>query len=148
MRRAAVVLEQRRISLDLHEIQLASGEAKPIVVQPGRDAEPAYSPDGRTIAFHSQGGTWNYFEARHVAVVPSGGGTIRYLTANQPYDVFRNGNSFAWSKDSQSITYTAGKGATDVLLRQRLDTLEVTQLAERISGAASFAGDGASAVLL
>jgi dipeptidyl aminopeptidase/acylaminoacyl peptidase len=132
--------------IDLYEIQLATGEAKAIVEQPGRDAEPSYSRDGRTIAFHSQGGTWNYFEARHVAVVPSGGGPIRYLTAKLPYDVFRGGNAFTWSKDSREITYTAGSGTTDVLIRQSLDTLEAKVLTERIAGPASFSADGKTAV--
>lgn len=133
--------------IDLYEIDIASGEAKPIVQQPGRDADPSYSPDGRTVAFHSQGGTWNYFEARHVALVPSGGGTIRYLTKGQPFDVFRNGNVFTWSADSKSIAYTAGRGVTDVLVRQRIDSAEPAAiLAERVSGAASFSPDGAQAV--
>jgi dipeptidyl aminopeptidase/acylaminoacyl peptidase len=134
--------------IDLHEIQLASGETKPIVEQPGRDADPSYSPDGRTIAFHSQGGTVNYFEARHVALAPSGGGAIRYLTDRQPFDVFRNGNAFTWSKDSRSITYTAGRGSTDILVRQDIDSGKTTVLAEGISGAASFSADGSSAVYL
>jgi dipeptidyl aminopeptidase/acylaminoacyl peptidase len=134
--------------VDLYEIHLATGEAHALVTQPGRDADPSYSPDGRTIAFHSQGGTWNYFEARHVAVVPSGGGTIRYLTIDQPYDVFRNGNSFTWSRDSRSIAYTGGRGTTDLLLRQRIDTSEIQVLAERISGAATFTTDGSRAVFL
>jgi dipeptidyl aminopeptidase/acylaminoacyl peptidase len=136
------------LHVDLHEISFATGDSRPLVTQPGRDAEPSYSSDGRRIAFHSQAGTWNYFEARHVAIVPSGGGTIRYLTSDQRYDVFRNGNSFSWSKDSRTLTYAAGHGTTDVLLRQNVDTLEVSVLAERISGAASFSADGSSAVYL
>jgi len=134
--------------VDLYEINLATGDSRPLVTQPGRDAEPTYSPDGRMIAFHSQAGTWNYFEARHVAVVPSGGGNIRYLTADQPYDVFRNGNSFSWSKDSRLLSYVAGRGTTDVLLRQNVDTREVSVLAERVSGPASFSADRSTAVFL
>ncbi|MBL8214980.1 MAG: S9 family peptidase [Bryobacterales bacterium] len=124
--------------IDLHEITLATGATKAVVVQPGRDADPSYSPDGRYIAFHSQGGTWNYFAARHVGLVPSGGGTIRYLTEGQPFDVFRGGNSFTWSADSKSIVYTAGQGTKDLLIKQDIESGKTAVLAERISGTASF----------
>ncbi|HYM11086.1 MAG TPA: hypothetical protein VEU62_10145, partial [Bryobacterales bacterium] len=66
--------------VDLYELDLRTLAEKPLVTQPGRDSDPSYSPDGKWIAFHSQGGTLNYFAARHVALVPSGGGPIRYLT--------------------------------------------------------------------
>ncbi|MBM3795816.1 MAG: S9 family peptidase, partial [Acidobacteria bacterium] len=141
-------LNRDAFHVDLHEITLATGAARPLVVQTGRDADPSYSPDGRTVAFHSQGGTWNYFAARHVAMVRSGGGTIRYLTEGQPYDVFRGGNAFTWSGDSQSILYTAGQGMKDVLLRHHIESGEVKVVAERISGTASFTPDLATAVYL
>ncbi|MBM3735557.1 MAG: S9 family peptidase [Acidobacteria bacterium] len=134
--------------IDLQEITLATGAAQPLVVQTGRDADPSYSPDGRTVAFHSQGGTWNYFAARHVAIVPSGGGTVRYLTEGIPYDVFRGGNVFTWSADSRSLTYTAGHGTKDVLLRQEIESGKVKVLAERVSGAASFTPDLRTAIYL
>ncbi len=134
--------------IDLHELTLATGAAQPLVVQTGRDADPSYSPDGRTVAFHSQGGTWNYFAARHVALVPSGGGTIRYLTEGQPYDVFRGGNAFAWFSDSRALIYTAGHGMKDVLLRQEIASGQVNVLTERISGAASFTPDLRTAIYL
>ncbi len=134
--------------VDLHEITLATGAAKALVVQPGRDADPAFSPDGRSIAFHSQGGTWNYFAARHVGIVPSGGGAVRYLTEGLPYDVFRGGNAFAWSADSTRIVYTAGRGVTDVLVKQEVSSGKAEVLAERISGAASFTPDLGAGIYL
>jgi dipeptidyl aminopeptidase/acylaminoacyl peptidase len=141
-------LNRDAFHIDLHEITLATGATKALVVQPGRDADPSYSPDGRNIAFHSQGGTWNYFAARHVGLVPSGGGTIRYLTEGQPYDVFRGGNSFSWSPDSKALTYTAGRATMDYLLKQDIATGKVDVLAERISGTASFSPDLNAAVFL
>lgn len=132
--------------IDLFEIDLRTGKETALVEQAGRDADPSYSPDGKTIAFHSQGGTVNYFEARHVALVPSGGGPVRYLTKGSPYDVFRGGNVFSWSPDSTAIAYTAGRGTRDYLLRQSIDTGGNTVLAERIAGAASFTPDLGKAV--
>lgn len=151
--RAAVAVQRSPLNrdvfhVDLHEITLSTGESKPLVTQEGRDADPSYSPDGRTIAFHSQGGTWNYFAARHVALVPSGGGAIRYLTEKRDFDVFRNGNVFTWSGDSRFLTYTAGKGVIDILVRQDVQSGATQTLAERISGSASFDRTNSRAVFL
>jgi dipeptidyl aminopeptidase/acylaminoacyl peptidase len=140
---------------DLYETDLRTLAERPIVVQAGRDADPSYSPDGKWIAFHSQGGTLNYFAARHVAIVPSGGGAIRYLTRdpNVPIDVFRGGNSFSWSRDGSMIYYTAGQGTRDVLVRQdvapaRPDPPRMERIADRLASAASFTPDLARGVFL
>lgn len=135
---------------DLYELDLRTLSEKPLVAQPGRDADPSYSPDGKWIAFHSQGGTLNYFAARHVALVPSGGGPIRYLTKDPsvPLDVFRGGNSFSWSLDSGMLYYTAGFGARDYLVRQNLASGRIERVTDRPASAPSFTPDLARAVFL
>jgi len=143
-------LNRNTFDVDLFELDLRTLADKPLVVQPGRDADPAYSPDGRWIAFHSQGGTLNYFAARQVALVPSGGGAIRYLAEHQDtsYDVFRGGNSFAWSRDGRWIYYNAGHSVRDYLVRQDLNSGRIERVTERIASAASFTPDLARAVFL
>jgi dipeptidyl aminopeptidase/acylaminoacyl peptidase len=135
---------------DLYEIDLRTLSEKALVTQPGRDADPSYSPDGKWIAFHSQGGTLNYFAARHVAIVPSGGGKIRYLTdkPGESLDVFRGGNSFAWSPDSRNLYFTAGRGVRDYLVRQDLSSGRIELVTDRVASAPSFTGDLSRAVFL
>jgi dipeptidyl aminopeptidase/acylaminoacyl peptidase len=134
-------------NVDLYEIDLRSGVERELVVQPGRDAEPFYSPDGRLIAFHSQAGSQNYCEARHVALVPTGGGPVRYITGKQPFDVFRGGNVLRWTSPDH-LVYTAGRGPTDVLVKHDLNSNKAQVLAENIAGAASFSAVGDVAVYL
>ena len=123
---------------DLYQVDIATGAEKPLVTQPGRDAEPSFSPDGSLLAFHSMAGSTNYFEARHVAVMPAAGGPIRYVTAKSSLDVFRGGNAFAWSPDSRRLFFTAGRGVVDVLAAFELSSGRETILAERVTGTASF----------
>jgi dipeptidyl aminopeptidase/acylaminoacyl peptidase len=135
---------------DLYELDLRTLVERPLVAQPGSDTDPSYSPDGKWIAFHSQGGTLNYFAARHVALVPSGGGSIRYLTRdpNIAVDVFRGGNTFSWSSDSSVISYTGGQGTQDLLVRQNLANGRIERIAERAASAPSFTTDLGRGVFL
>ncbi len=139
---------QDSLQSDLYTVDLKTLATKPLVVQPGRDGDPSYSPDGNWIAFHSQGGSNNYFEKRDVAIIPAAGGAIRYITRSHPEDVFRNGNVFTWSQDSRALIYTAGKGIEDVLIRHEIESDRTTTLADHIAGAASFTHDLAKAVFL
>jgi dipeptidyl aminopeptidase/acylaminoacyl peptidase len=134
-------------NVDLYEIDLRTSDERKLVVQPGRDADPYYSPDGRFVAFHSQGGSQNYFEARQIGLISTGGGDIRYITRNHPFDVFRGGTVMRWINTEQ-IVYTAGRGLTDVLVKHRLQADAAEVLAENISGAASFSANGDTAVYL
>jgi dipeptidyl aminopeptidase/acylaminoacyl peptidase len=128
--------------VDIYRIDVATGNEKPVVSQPGRDGDPSWSPDGRWIAFHSQAGSRNYFEARHVAVVPITGGAIRYISEGRTYDVFRNGNAFGWPGGSSALRFTAGKGVHDLLVEEDLAVRRMSILAQNVSGAASFTPDG------
>jgi dipeptidyl aminopeptidase/acylaminoacyl peptidase len=123
---------------DLYEVDRATGRETPLVAQEGRDAEPSYSPDGRWIAFHSQAGKINYFEERHVGLVPSGGGEIRYLTRNLAADVFRGGNEFWWTKDGSELTFGAGAGTQDHLFTVRLKDGTSSKWIESLAGPSSF----------
>ena len=144
----ATPLNEDSLQSDLYTVDLKTRAVKPLVVQPGRDADPSYSPDGKWIAFHSQGGSSNYFERRDVGVVSAASGAIRYITRGHPEDVFRGGNSFAWAPDSHALIYTAGNGVRDFLIHHDIESDRTTTLAGNISGAASFTPDLARAIFL
>lgn len=126
-KRAALALQatpkpQDIFHVDLVEVDLATRVETPLVMQPGRDAEPGYSPDGKWVVFHSQCGSLNYFNERQVGMVPTGGGTVRYLTRGLPVDVFRNGNAYTWSGDGKRLIFTAGVGTRDELWQVEVES--------------------------
>ncbi len=69
-------------SADIYVVALADGAVKKIVDTPGPDDNPQWSPDGRQIAYESSGGSKFFFYTnKHLAVVPSEGGTPQVLTS-------------------------------------------------------------------
>ena len=69
---------------------------------PDYDSYPAWSPDGRTIAY-VQGGPVELFSygTRHLATIPAAGGTPRLLTAT----LDRNVGHPSWSADGRTLRF-------------------------------------------
>ena len=87
---------------DISSVNVATGEIKPLVSQPGWDLSPTFSPDGKYIAFSSAEGDSSRLISRyHIreGLVPSGGGPVRYLAATPN----KLANSIGWIVDGSGI---------------------------------------------
>lgn len=124
--------------VDIYETDLASGRETPLVVQPGQDLAPAYSRDGRYVAFYSQRGALRYFGERQVGVVPPGGGAIRYVTERMDGDVFGGATKFWWSEDGTKLILGAGKGTSDYLFAVNAANGESERLGCVVTGTSAF----------
>jgi dipeptidyl aminopeptidase/acylaminoacyl peptidase len=124
--------------VDIYELDLRSGRETPLVVQPGQDLAPAYSRDGRLLAFCSHRGSLSYFGQRQVGVVPSGGGTVRYVTDRLDGDVFGGATKFWWSNDGHDLIFGAGKGTSNYLFANHPATGQSERLECALTGTASF----------
>ena len=135
---------------DIHEVNIKTGMVTDLVTQEGRDASPSYSPDGKQIAFHTQGGTLNYFSERDVALVPAGGGDMRYLRKLYEGDVFRGGDNFWWSRDGSRILFGVGQGTRNRLVEVNLRTKQSAQLPIYPASPSSFtmSRDGTSVAFI
>jgi dipeptidyl aminopeptidase/acylaminoacyl peptidase len=74
---------------DIYILRLADDSVKKIVSQPGPDANPHWSPDGKYLVFESVMGNPGFFHCnRRLAVIPADGGTPRSLTEDFDEDPF------------------------------------------------------------
>jgi dipeptidyl aminopeptidase/acylaminoacyl peptidase len=84
---------------DISIVPSDSGEVKPLIKWNGSDSNPRFSPDGKWIAFESDGGTIKWAGLRYVYIIPSTGGEAKRLAPT--YD--ENCRIIDWSADSKSV---------------------------------------------
>jgi dipeptidyl aminopeptidase/acylaminoacyl peptidase len=107
---------------DISAVRLSDGEIQHIVTRPGRDDDPKFSPDGRSIAFTSTGGSSQEFSNVDIFVVPTTGGTPRDVTPHMGERLY---GFYGWSADGRSVYFRARHGVTLQLFRSSVATGEV-----------------------
>ena len=88
---------------DLFLVPVAGGEVKKITTQPGFDGGPAYSPDGKYIAYHAQLTAEYESDRWRLMLYDRATGKIENLS--EAFD--RSSNELTWSADSKTIYFTA-----------------------------------------
>ena len=90
---------------DLYVVAVATRKVTPLVVQPGWEVKPAWSPDGRWIGFVSQQGIkdWNYNSC--VAVVSADGGTVSYPDAEAQRERGSTPGDLTWDARSEGVYF-------------------------------------------
>jgi dipeptidyl aminopeptidase/acylaminoacyl peptidase len=89
-------VEANRGNSDIWVVPFAGGEAVRMTSSPGTDAQPAWSPDGKWLAFVStRGGS-----GPQIYLLPANGGEAKPLTS-----VAGGASSPAWSRDGSQILF-------------------------------------------
>ena len=88
---------------DLFVVPVAGGEVKRITTNPGFDGGPAYSPDGKYIAYHAQ--LTPEYESDRWRVMLYDRATHKIENLSEGFD--RSANELTWSADSKTIYFTA-----------------------------------------
>jgi dipeptidyl aminopeptidase/acylaminoacyl peptidase len=88
---------------DLFVVSTSGGEAKRITSNPGFDGHPAYSPDGRFVAYHSQKTPEYESDRWRLMLYDRAGGTHTEIA--ESFD--RSVDEIVWSLDSKRIYFTA-----------------------------------------
>jgi len=106
---------------DLYGVAVASGDLTPLVVQPGLDHHPAFSADGKWLAFTTTGGVHDWLREHEVHVMPATGGPSRHVSqryGRAPDAIQWSGNQLwiegPWNTTTQLYRVDAdGGGWTD-----------------------------------
>jgi dipeptidyl aminopeptidase/acylaminoacyl peptidase len=85
----------------------------PLVVQPGVDRQPRFSPDGRSVAYLSAGGRFDWLSEHQLWVIDLADRKKRLVSRD--YD--RTPDEFEWSGDSKSIVFNGPLNTTSQIFR-------------------------------
>lgn len=101
-------------AIRLYRFPLSGGAAQPVTEGPdgAQDVSPAYSPDGRWLAFLR----WENGATYGLWAVPQPGGRPRLLVTS-PIPI----STFAWKSDSRTIVYGGGAISTGELRQVTID---------------------------
>jgi eukaryotic-like serine/threonine-protein kinase len=103
---------EKQDNFDIYAKLLESGSALRLTTDAANDSSPAWSPDGRSIAFlrgrAGQPGT--------VFIIPAMGGDERKVTTVRLLPAFYPGRALAWSPDSKWLACSCGEGVTLLLI--------------------------------
>ncbi|WP_165228562.1 S41 family peptidase [Aquisphaera insulae] len=114
---------------DLWTVPLAGGPARRLTTHPAAESRPAFSPDGKTLAFVGR-----YEGPAEVYTIPADGGLPRRRTFNAANPV-----SLAWTPDGKILIGTRGRSALPSVQLMTIDPAsdktEIVPLAEAAEGA-------------
>jgi len=102
---------------DLYLVGAAGGKPTPLVHRRGIDNNPAWSPDGKWIAFVSQDEATAWYSNTYSCVVAPTGGRPRNLTAGFDERV----SNLDWGPQSDHVTFQATQRMATQLFRAHLD---------------------------
>ena len=112
-----------------------SAEAKRITTNPGFDGGPAYSPDGKWIAYHSQLIAGYEADRWRLKLYDRAKGTHTNLTEN--FD--RSVDSAVWSPDSKTLYFNAEDRQAIAIFRMPAEAGGQPEPVVRIAGVSQFA---------
>lgn len=136
---------------ELYLIPTTGGRSAPLVQRKGIDNSPAWSPDGKWIAFISQDAkTTAWYSNNHLCVVAPSGGPVRNLTGSFDERVQGFGGELVWTPDAAYVTFQSNARTAQHLYRVSPTHGMVQPLTTGpgVNSALSYDGTGRVAVFL
>lgn len=134
------------MTADIYAVDVAEGELRPLVRMNGRDRDPKWSPDGRTIAFGSQRGKEDWMSGTTLAIVQADG-SAPPLMIGEALDRLSGGPvvPLKWSANGQWIDVMALHDLSRHVFRVRVSdgaVQRVTPRTDRLYDSFSYSRDG------
>lgn len=128
---------------DLYLVSAAGGEPKDITQDnPGSDASPQYSPDGRYIAYTSQARNGYESDLFRLRVYDRQTGRSSDLTSG--FDQWVGG--FTWAPDSDTLYFTAPERGEQPVFKTSVNNPKVERVMGAFNDEIQVTGDGKSLV--
>jgi len=128
---------------DLYLVPAAGGEAKNITVDnPGSDAAPQYSPDGRYLAYTSQARDGYESDLIRLRVYDRQGGKVKDVTPGFDQWV----DSFAWAPDSDTLYFTAPTRGRQPIFKTSMSAARVEKVVDGDIAELQVTPDGKSLI--
>ncbi|HYH10537.1 MAG TPA: S9 family peptidase [Thermoanaerobaculia bacterium] len=105
---------------DIHLVDRADGNVRPLVVRPGHDRNAKFSPDGKQIAFTSSGGATHWLVEFEIHAVDVAGGTPKKIATAYG----RTPDAHDWTDDGRGLWIEGAWNATTRLFRTNGEKLE------------------------
>lgn len=106
----------------------------------GYDTNPAFSPDGKYLAFQSMARNGYESDKNRLMIIDMATREMRDLTAN--YD--NNCDGFVWNADSRNLTFTGASYGTSKIFSVNVDEAKVAQVSADVQadyGSVTLAGN-------
>ncbi|HSE97520.1 MAG TPA: S9 family peptidase [Blastocatellia bacterium] len=98
---------------DIFVVASTGGQSRQLTSNPGPDSSPRWSPDGKHIAYSSNGNPESWAEKSDLMVIAVEGGNPRNLTASYHDSVF----GIEWSPDNSAVYTTGSVGVYNQLFK-------------------------------
>lgn len=136
----------RNENTDIYVVAAEAGaSARRLTDYPGADSDPAWSPDGKQIAF-LRGGPDKYreYDPAQIAVLSVDGGEVRILAAGLDHAV----SDLAWSTDGRSLLFLLEDDCSRQLASITVKEERIVRLSEGQAMAQGFSSKGKRIALL
>jgi len=130
---------------DIYIVSANGGSPRELTTNPGADANPRWSPDGKLLAYTSNPDQNSWAAKTDAMVISRDGGAPRNLTKDFYESANSGDSSLAWTPDSAALYFSSGVGLYTHIFSVPVGGGEVTQITRESRNYSAFDISGRSA---